>query len=753
MTALDLLLLVLGIVSVIPCSYLYIKDKSNAFKVLMILSFIAGPIWAVAIVLFRNATTQELVLIYGKIIYINSIFLGLSFYFFEQYFPKKKIHNSFFTGVILLIAGFLVFTILTNGNFILSPVLEKNNALVLGRIYLVWMIWMLGIFSYGLFNILRGYQNLGKIEKHQLKYFIFAILIPIIGVVPTNAIFPLIGNFSLIWVGPVAMSIMSMLLTLGIATKTSNNKYAILVSIYKILGIIIFILGISMLNIWFISRFESISSPIEKGVLIFLFVLLGVLIFFTGNLLFEKSINILFKDKIPDYVALRDRYLNITSESLHLNNLINVSLEELMRSISVIWSGIVIEQEEGKLVYFHSEKGHKFNLKESYNLLVLNVSEILNELNGICNRDSLEYILNNDYEKYSTKLLKKMEYVSNTLISLDASEVMLIRGAEQPSGLFFIGYKKGSSASLNNKERELIISLLNNLSLGIARAELHKQVELANDSLQQKVNEQTQELQIKVKQLEEARRKENDMIDIMGHELRTPATVVKLNIELLKKYIDSNPEEFKKYIDRIGNAVDTEIGLINTLLTSAKLEGNKVEIKHNKVDVKEEIEMSIHGHEKEVREGVSISKDIEQNLPFAYADKIRVAEVLNNLISNAIKYTDKGNISVIAHTQGDYIVVSIKDTGKGISQEDMKQLGEKFYRVDNYLESEIVRPGGTGLGLYVTFGLVKLMGGKIEVESTQGVGSKFTFTLPKYKGQQVEVLGTVNRFEKLGLKR
>ena len=83
----------------------------------------------------------------------------------------------------------------------------------------------------------------------------------------------------------------------------------------------------------------------------------------------------------------------------------------------------------------------------------------------------------------------------------------------------------------------------------------------------------------------------------------------------------------------------------------------------------------------------------------------------------------------------------------------MKQLGEKFYRVDNYLESEIVRPGGTGLGLYVTFGLVKLMGGKIEVESTQGVGSKFTFTLPKYKGQQVEVLGTVNRFEKLGLKR
>jgi len=182
------------------------------------------------------------------------------------------------------------------------------------------------------------------------------------------------------------------------------------------------------------------------------------------------------------------------------------------------------------------------------------------------------------------------------------------------------------------------------------------------------------------------------MIDIMGHELRTPATVVKLNVELLQKYIKENPQEFGKYVDRIKQAVETEIGLINTLLTSAKLEGNKVEIRHERVNVKDEIEMSIHGHERDIKGDISVYTNVDSNLPAAYADRIRVAEVLNNLISNAIKYTDKGSITISATSGDNNIIVSIKDTGKGISKEDLSKLGNKFYRVDNYLDSNIVRP-------------------------------------------------------------
>jgi len=219
---------------------------------------------------------------------------------------------------------------------------------------------------------------------------------------------------------------------------------------------------------------------------------------------------------------------------------------------------------------------------------------------------------------------------------------------------------------------------------------------------------------------------------------------------MLRKYIDSNPEEYAKYLDRISKAIDTEIGLINTLLTSAKLEGNKVEIRREKVDIKESIEMSVHGNEKELKEGVKI--DIEEGLPFAYADRIRVMEILDNLISNAVKYTDKGRIDIQARSKGENIEISVRDTGKGIPKEDIPKLGSKFYRANNYLGSKIVRPGGTGLGLYVTFRLVKLMGGKISVESEEGKGSTFTFTLPIYTNQKLDSTDTQDRFTRLGLK-
>ncbi len=440
------------------------------------------------------------------------------------------------------------------------------------------------------------------------------------------------------------------------------------------------------------------------------------------------------------------KYSSANSEALEMGQISKNTISSIISSFNPSGCSIVLFDSKSREIIFQDNIKFISLTKEVMNSFISNWESI--NSNPVLIFSEIEMGFSSGKEIIDQRKQEILEFMKGNDIEI----IMPLDFKSEVKGILLVGTKIDNSLySLG--DINFLEGIVKNANIAFGRASLYQELENFNQTLQQKVNEQTQELQIKVKQLEEARRKENDMIDIMGHELRTPATVVKLNIELLKKYIDSNPEEFKKYIDRIGNAVDTEIGLINTLLTSAKLEGNKVEIKHNKVDIKEEIEMSIHGHEKEVREGVSINKNIERNLPYAYADKVRVAEVLNNLMSNAIKYTEKGNISVIASSKGDYIVVSIKDTGKGISKEDMKQLGEKFYRVDNYLESEIVRPGGTGLGLYVTFGLVKLMGGKIEVESTQGVGSKFTFTLPKYKGQQVEVLGTVNRFEKLGLKR
>ena len=217
--------------------------------------------------------------------------------------------------------------------------------------------------------------------------------------------------------------------------------------------------------------------------------------------------------------------------------------------------------------------------------------------------------------------------------------------------------------------------------------------------------------------MQEARKKESDMIDIMGHELRTPATIVKLNAQFLDKFaseIQSDPIGYQKYVKRIQDSIENEIKLINTLLSSAKLEGDRIELNPETIDIKQEIEMALHGNENDAKsKNLQLINKTDPNTPQIYADKAGTVEVLNNLINNAIKYTDKGGVKVTTHFDNEYVTVNIIDTGKGIPEEDVSKLGQKFYRINNYIESskddnvDVVRPGGTGLGLYVTFNLVK----------------------------------------------
>ncbi len=341
---------------------------------------------------------------------------------------------------------------------------------------------------------------------------------------------------------------------------------------------------------------------------------------------------------------------------------------------------------------------------------------------------------------------------------------MVIPVSNQKNILGFI-YIRNSPKILNETDYKTLELLSNTVSVSISRALIYEEVKELNSSLQQKVDAQTKELQQKVKLLEEARRKENDMIDIMGHELRTPATIIKLNIDFLSKFKEKLPSEkeiFEKYINRIKDAVETEIKLINTLLTSAKLVGNKVELNMEKVNVSKEVEMALHAEEQTARQkGLLLINNIKKDL-FAYADSARVAEIFFNLINNAVKYTDKGSITIDGSREGNYIKVSVKDTGKGIAQKDIPKLGSKFFRTQTYIHSKdsddfnIVRPGGTGLGLYVTFGLTKKMNGKILVESKEGTGSTFTVYLPEYRKKELsnnKKDDTNDMFKKLGLRQ
>lgn len=231
-----------------------------------------------------------------------------------------------------------------------------------------------------------------------------------------------------------------------------------------------------------------------------------------------------------------------------------------------------------------------------------------------------------------------------------------------------------------------------------------------------------------------------DFISVVSHELRTPLTSIKGYTDLLLSGAAGDLSELQSEFLGIIQGSNTRLAnLINDILDISRIESGRIEIKHEPIDyrviVLEVIRLlKATADEKEI----TCELDIPESLPLVRGDSDKVAQIVTNLVSNAIKYTPRnGWMRVSIEASGDAgIRTCVSDSGIGISQEDQKKLFQKFFRADN---SSTREAGGTGLGLVIAKTLVELLGGSIWVESESGMGSRFFFTLPQCLDASVEV--------------
>jgi signal transduction histidine kinase len=234
-------------------------------------------------------------------------------------------------------------------------------------------------------------------------------------------------------------------------------------------------------------------------------------------------------------------------------------------------------------------------------------------------------------------------------------------------------------------------------------------------------------------EMREADRLKTQFLANMSHELRTPLNSIIGFSRVILKGIDGpiTPQQ-EEDLKAIYNAGQHLLGLINDVLDLSKIEAGKVELAFSEVVLKDVLHSVMSTAEGLVQgKAIELVTDIPDDLPTIIADSIRVRQVLLNLVSNAVKFTERGQIGVSARrleTSGrPEIVVAVFDTGPGISPEDQRKLFEPFSQVD---ASPTRKTGGTGLGLSICRHLVELHGGRIWVESVPGEGSTFAFTLP-----------------------
>jgi len=254
-------------------------------------------------------------------------------------------------------------------------------------------------------------------------------------------------------------------------------------------------------------------------------------------------------------------------------------------------------------------------------------------------------------------------------------------------------------------------------------------IAIENTRLFEEVQARTRELAKTVEDLEIASQHKSQFVANMSHELRTPLAAVLGYAELMQEgFYGALSEKSTDALTRIRSNGKHLLGLINTVLDIAKIESGQFSLNLSEYAIENVVE-TVRSATESLAETkkLALKTEVAKKLPIGLGDEQRLTQVLLNLVGNAIKFTDTGEVRITATAMNGHFTVAVTDTGPGIPQQELNRVFEQFHQIDN---SNTKAKGGTGLGLAIAKQIVEMHGGRIWVESTLGEGATFQMELP-----------------------
>jgi len=670
----------------------------------------------------------------GSIALILGLSLSVSFVLFIKEYPaSKRTATLFFYLPIIIMFGFMMVGYFTK-TFLTGVNIKDGFATpVFGPLFMIIQIFIYPYLIYGFIKLFKNYRKSIYTEKLKMRYLIVVLVGFIACLATMNGILPAMGIYGYVDLGTISAVFWSYLIFYAISKSTLFSlRYIAGNTLYMLFKLVILVTAI-----YSILKTEEIYIG---GIYSNTSIMLNILLAFISTILFPKICS-KFLGFLSRYiintnynpVVLANTFRDRISKELSLEKICNIFIETIKRSISPLGFCITIYDidkhkiQYSKYIFFEEDIHDKFD-------------NLLNNSKGLPTSVLIRETFQDDKTDYgitNSELIYK--YMKDYKIAL----IYPIVVRHQVRGFVFF-----KDMNINKAYTTESIMFLDNIiisfTLAIERSLLYSELEGLNVNLQDKIDIATKELKEKFTELNLAYKKERDMLDILGHELRTPLSIGRNSVQFMKTMLKNDvltKEKTKQYLEIASESLEREVSLLETLLSTTKIDNKRMNLSFEKVDLNDVINDSIFGlKEKAEKRELKLTFNNQKD-SFVYADRTRIQEVSDNLIDNAIKYTDKGGVTISIDFDNDFTKVIIADTGRGISKEDINNLGQKFYRADNYLHNEmgdlkIIRPGGTGLGLYVTFSLIKAMGGKIKVESKIKEGSTFSVYFQKYTGQK-----------------
>jgi signal transduction histidine kinase len=293
--------------------------------------------------------------------------------------------------------------------------------------------------------------------------------------------------------------------------------------------------------------------------------------------------------------------------------------------------------------------------------------------------------------------------------------VPLLRGADQ---IGIIVLMRRVVQPFSDKQMELVTAFADQAVIAIENTRLFEEVQA-----------RTRELAKTVQDLEIASQHKSQFVANMSHELRTPLAAMLGYAELLQEGIyGAPPEKFLLILTRIRSNGKHLLGLINTVLDISKIEAGQFKLNLAEYALGSIVETVMVATESLASaKKLAFKTEVAKGLPYGLGDEQRLTQVLLNLVGNAIKFTDTGEVCIAAGAANGHFTLSVSDTGPGIPAEECERVFEKFRQVDS---SNTRAKGGTGLGLAIAREIIEMHGGRIWVESRMGQGSTFRMELP-----------------------
>ncbi len=407
-----------------------------------------------------------------------------------------------------------------------------------------------------------------------------------------------------------------------------------------------------------------------------------------------------------DPKALYDMVGTLITSTFDLDTLVGSSIEMLRKELEATYVKIVLVDRE-QLLFFNSVGHHEQKMVPgdipTLEKLSVHRIAVATELQ--------DGELKTWMREFEITVLFKLEVRGNRV------------------GYLFLG-NKALATPYTKADLDILSIVVDQLAVAFANAMSVKRISTFNEELKSEVERATGALQKANEDLKQLDKLKDEFVSMASHELKSPLNAIKNFLWLAMKKGRDEPEKLDGYLNVAYKATEQVLLLVNDLLDVSRIESGRISLVTEPVVLKDIVTDTFTIFETPLKDkNLTVIIQVEPTV-IVKGDATRVREIVSNLISNAVKYTLTGGITVNATVTGDLITCSVADTGLGIKPDDQARLFEKFSRVNGSYK-ELATVEGTGLGLYITKKLVELMGGTIGVESSVGAGSRFWFTLPK----------------------